>query len=228
MITGTTISNNKKMNKKIKMYSEAELITQFGLTRLIGNKNHALMADWTSKGIVMLSPSEQELFDDILDNAQQNIAGWQEEDLKMKFISFVLRLGHLKDNPLFNTYFEKTISATVDGKFLKTKTDFMVAKGVLDRPDKPFFHFQEWKPQKKPVGDSMGQLLEAFLIAQVHNSDNYPLYGCEVIGKEWNFVVMQDRTYCISKSYICTDREDLLEIVSILRHFRSILEKRMT
>ena len=133
------------MNKKIKVYSEAELITEFGLTRLVGNKKHPLMSDWTSRGVVALSATEQEIYDDILQDAQQNIAGWQEEDLKMKFISFVLRLGHLKDNPLFNTYFEKTISATVDGRYLKTKTDFMAAKGILDRPEKPFFHFQEWK-----------------------------------------------------------------------------------
>jgi hypothetical protein len=216
------------MDKKIKAYSEAELITQFGLKRLVGNKSFALMDEWTSKGLVTLSASEQELFDDILENAQQNIAGWQEEDLKMKFISFVLRLGQLKDNALFNTYFEKTIAAVVDGQYLKTKTDFMVAKGVLDRPDKPFFHFQEWKPQKKPVGDSMGQLLEAFLIAQTYNQENYPLYGCEVIGKEWNFVIMHERTYCISKSYICTDGDDLLQIVSLLRHFKTFLEKRLS
>lgn len=216
------------MEKKIKMYSEAELIGVFGLTRLVGNKSHPLMAEWTGMGLVTLSTSEQELFDEILDEAQQKIAGWQEEDLKMKFISFVLRLGHLKDNPLFNTYFEKTVSATVDGKYLKTKTDFMAAKGILDRPEKPFFHFQEWKPQKRPVGDSMGQLLEAFLIAQTLNQAGFPLYGCEVIGEKWNFVVMQARAYCISKSYICTDRDDLLQIISLLRHFKSILEQRLS
>ena len=216
------------MDKKIKIYSEAELIGTFGLTRLVGNKNHPLMAEWTGMGLVKLSPSEQELFDEIVEEAQQKIAGWQEEDLKMKFISFVLRLGHLKDNALFNTYFEKTVSATVDGKYLKTKTDFMAAKGILDRPETPFFHFQEWKPQKRPVGDSMAQLLEAFLIAQTLNQADFPLYGCEVIGANWNFVVMQERTYCTSKSYICTDANDLLEIVSLLRHFKNILEKRLS
>jgi hypothetical protein len=216
------------MAKKIRIYSEAELISDFGLTRLVGNKNHPLMEEWTKMGLVELSATEQEIYNDILQEAQQKIAGWQEKDLKMKFISFVLRLGHLKDNPLFNTYFEKTVSATVDGKYLKTKTDFMAAKGILDRPEKPFFHFQEWKPQKRPVGDSMGQLLEAFLIAQTFNQADFPLYSCEVIGREWNFVVMQDRTYCISKSYICTDETDLLEIISLLRHFRTLLERRLT
>jgi hypothetical protein len=103
----------------------------------------------------------------------------------------------------------------------------MVAKGILDRPEKPFFHFQEWKPQKRPVGDSMAQLIEAFLIAQTTNKDDQPLYGCEVIGANWNFVIFQDRTYCLSKSYICTDADDLLEIVSLLRHFKSILAKRL-
>jgi hypothetical protein len=216
------------MEKKLKSHDEAELITLFGLNRMVGNNVHPLMQQWMSTPTVEMSTSEQELFDDILENAQQNITGWQEEDLKMKFISFVLRLGHLKDTSLFKTYFEKTISATINGIFLKTKTDFMVAKGVLDRPQKPYFHFQEWKPHKKPVGDSMGQLLEAFLIAQEVNKDDEPIYGCEVIGKEWNFVVMHGRTYCISQSFICTDRQDLHQIISILRHFKSILETRIS
>ena len=211
----------------MKNHKEADIITLFGLTRLVGNTAHHLMSEWTNIEMPYLNIAEQAIFDEILPNAQQNIAGWQEEDLKMKFISFILHLGHLKDTRLFNTYFEKTISATIDGYFLKTKTDFMVAKGVLDRPQKPYFHFQEWKPHKKPVGDSMGQLLEAFLIAQETNKDGQALYGCEVIGKEWNFVVMTERTYCISKSYICTEKNDLLEIIGILRHFKSILEKRL-
>jgi hypothetical protein len=215
------------MQKKNQTFDEATLIQQFKLKRLVGNNAHPVLAEWLNIPPVTLSPLEQELFDEILENAQQNITGWQEEDLKMKFISFVLRLGHLRDNPLFNTYFEKTISATVDGQFLKTKTDFMVAEGILDRPHKPYFHFQEWKPHKKPVGDSMAQLLEAFLIAQEINQDGYPLYGCEVIGKEWNFVVLQDRTYCVSQSYICTNPTDLRQIVGILRAFKQGLSQRL-
>jgi hypothetical protein len=197
------------------------------LQRLVGNEKHPLLSQWVNVGAASLSELEAELFDEILENAQQNIAGWQEEDLKMKFVSFVLRLGHLRDNALFNIYFEKTISATIDGHFLKTKTDFMVAKGILNIPEKPYFHFQEWKPQKKPVGDSMAQLLEAFLIAQDTNQDDQPLYGCEVIGKQWNFVIFTDRTYCTSKSYDCTDQEDLLQIIAILRKFKEILETRL-
>jgi hypothetical protein len=215
------------MAKKIKNYSEAELIELFGLERNVGNENNTLLLEWTSAKEVDFSIVEKFLFDEILNNAIQHIGGWQEEDLKMKFISFVLRLGHLQDTPLFNTYFEKTIWATVEGNLLKTKTDFMVAKGILDMPQKPYFHFQEWKPHKRPTGDSMAQLLEAFLIAQEVNKNNKPLYGCEVVGKAWNFVVMEHKNYCISKSYDCTDNEDLMQIIAILRKFKEILETRL-
>ena len=70
-------------------------------------------------------------------------------------------------------------------------------------------------------------MLEAFLIAQVQNANNKPLYGCEVIGGGWKFVVMEDKTYCVSKSFDCTEREDLLKIVAILRKFKDILETRL-
>ena len=217
----------KVISKNVKSYDEAELIGMFNLNRLVGNTGHPLMAEWVNIPVENLSPFERELFDEILFDAQKNIVGWQEEDLKMKFISFVLRLGHLRDTKLFNTYFEKTVSATIEGHFLKTKTDFMVAKGILNIPQKPYFHFQEWKPYKKPVGDSMGQLLEAFLIAQHLNADNVPLYGCEVIGKQWNFVIFEQRNYCTSKSYDSTESDDLLKIISILRKFKSLLELRL-
>ena len=114
------------------------------------------MNEWLESNAV-LSPFEEVLFEEIYKNARQHIAGWQEEDLKMKFISFVLRLGHLQDSGKFNTYFEKTLSATVGKHPLKTKTDFMIAKGILDMPQKPYF--------------------------------------CEVVGKQWGFVIMDKKAY---------------------------------
>jgi hypothetical protein len=74
----------------------------------------------------------------------------------------------------------------------------------------------------------MAQLLEAFLIAQVKNNDTeLPLYGVETIGKHWTFAIMQGKEYCVSKSFDCTDKEDLLKIIAILRKYRWILETRL-
>ncbi|MEY4768177.1 MAG: hypothetical protein RL637_816 [Pseudomonadota bacterium] len=141
----------------------------------------------------------------------------------MKFIAYVLELANLIENDSFQSYFEKIVSATIEGHFLKTKSDFMIAKGILDKPQQPYFHFQQYKPHKKPVVDSMAQLLEALLIAQEMNQHQFPMYGCEVMGKLWSFVILEENTYCLSKSYDCTEQEDLLSIIAILRKFKTIL-----
>jgi hypothetical protein len=213
----------KAAKNKEKEYTEAELIGLFGLVRLVGNDTHPLLQTWMN-ATTTLNAAEQHFFDDIYQDAVQNIAGWKEEDLKMQFISFVLRLGHLRNHAEYHTYFEKTIFATVEGTFLKTKTDFMIAKGILDMPQMPYFHFQEWKPMKNPTGDSMAQLLEACLIAQSHNTKPKPIYGCEVVGKNWTFVLMEGKHYSISASLDSTDKDELLKIIAILRKFKEILE----
>ena len=188
------------------------------------------MLDWIAAETPVLDIVEQTIFDKIYNSAVEKIAGWSEEDLKMKFICHVLPLGYLEDNGRFLTYFEKTISATVEGHYLSTKSDFMVATGILDKPKKPYFHFQEYKPQKNPTGDPMAQLLEAFLIALHQNRKErkeIPLYGCEIVGAIWRFVTMEDKTYCVSKIYNCENSDDLKQIIAILRKFREILETRL-
>jgi hypothetical protein len=49
------------------------------------------------------------------------------------------------------------------------------------------------------------------------------MYGCEVMGKQWSFVILEGKSYCLSKSYDCTEQDDLLKIIAILRHFRHLL-----
>lgn len=214
-----------KKSNKVQNYTEADLILLFGLTR-IKSPYTVLMTEWTNAS-VELSTIEQAVFDKLITRAIRDIEGWQEEDLKMKFLSPVLELAHFMDDQEVHSYFEKTVFATVDGHFLKTKTDFMLAKGILDKPQQPYFHVQEWKPHKRPTGDSMAQLLEALLIAQQLNEHQFPMYGCEVMGKYWSFVILEDKSYCISKSYDCTEQDDLLQIIAILRKFKQILETRL-
>ena len=214
------------MPKKVKQYSEVELMKMFGLTRLVGNDQHPLMEEWTNTH-TSLNEGEQYLFDWIQKNVLKNINKWKEEALKMNFISFVLKLGYIEDTEAYTTYYEETIEATVGAYFLKLKCDFMLAKGILDVPKDPYFHFQEYKKDKDPSGDPDAQLLEAFLIAQHKNNNEKPLYGCSIKGRRWDFFVMKDTTYCISKAYDCTDRDDLLQIIAILRKFKEILEARL-
>lgn len=199
------------------------MIELFQLHRFVDEPT-AKMQFWLANTSIELNTGEQYLFDAIFEGVKKDITGWSEEDLKMKFVSPVLLLGNLRDNGRFRTFFEKTISGEIEGHFLKTKTDFMVASGILNLPRKPYFHFQEYKPELNPTGEPMAQLLEAMLIAQSINQNDKPIYGCEVVGAIWRFVLLEAKTYCISKPYLCTEKEELLEIIAILRKFRYILE----
>lgn len=207
----------------LKNWKEGDLILTFELNR-IKEPQPILMRDWLDVDIPLLEDYEQKRFDKTWEKGFNHIEGWSEEDLKMKFIAHVLDLGGvMEDENGIVSFFDKTISAEVEGIKMVVKSDFMIATGVLDVYRKPFFHFQEYKPSKNPSGDSMAQLLQAFLIAQAKNKDNKPLYGVEVVGKNWTFVTMEGKDYCVSNSFDCTDRDDLLKIIAVLRKFKEIL-----
>ncbi len=213
------------VQRKESKFSEADLVDLFGLKKLIGNEKTALMSEWT-KAETTLNEFEAYQFERKFQKAQGNIEWWHEEDLKMKFISFVLDIAYMEDDTEnYISYFEKTISATVENTFLKVKTDFMLANGVMDKPKKPYFHFQEYKKRKDPNGDPVAQLVEAFLIAQEVNQNGKPLYGCTVTGKYWEFFIMEGKTYCVSDGYDSTKKEDLMKIIAMLRQFKVILEE---
>ena len=156
-----------------------------------------------------------------------HIVGWNEEMLKMNLIAFVLRLGHLKETAQYKTYYESNLEATVQGYFLKVRADMMVASGILETPETPYFYFQEYKKLKDPKGDVAAQLLEAFLIAIEQNKNDKPMYGCTVSGKYWEFFIMQNSVYCISETYDCTKKQDLMQIIAILRKFKEILDTKL-
>ncbi len=211
---------------KKKEWKQGEIALAFNLKQII-NPITLLMKEWLEVQKPSFSVGEQYIFDEAFDNAQKHIKNWSEEDLKMKFISYILKLGHLVDDENFVSFFDKKLAGNVQGYALSVKADFVIAKGLMDFMQKPYFHFQEYKPNKNPTGDSMAQLLEAFLIAQVINDDGKPIYGCEVNGSSWVFLTMENNNYCISKEFICTNKDDLLQIIAILRKFREILETKL-
>jgi hypothetical protein len=220
------LSKNQNGGAATKAWREGELIKTFKLNRILGVKT-PLMEEWLDVQPPELDIVEQANFNKVLSKGQKSMVGWSEEDLKMKFISVIVELGNLSDDDQVVGYYDKTISATVEGIPLVVKSDFMLAQGILNVFEAPYFHFQEYKPQLNPTGEPMAQLLEAFLIAQVKNQNGKPLYGIEMIGKQWTFVIMEGKDYCISKAYDAIDRSDLLTIIAILRKFRHLLETRL-
>ena len=208
---------------KKKQYTEAELIKLFSLIRITEFQT-TKMKEWLATELLVLDAGEEYVLERAYKRALKSIGGWSEEDLKMKFISDIIPLGHLEDNSNFLTFYEKKLIGKVDGTSLSVKSDFMVAKGILNLHQNPYFHFHEYKPQVNPTGEPMAQLLEAMLLAQEKNQNGKPIYGAEIIGQYWKFVIMQGREYCISPAFDSIKKDDLLDIIAILRKFRHILE----
>ena len=211
---------------KKKEWREGEMILTFGLTKIGFPNTTLLMQEWFDIKEPILNQGEEYIFENLIQKISK-VQTWNEEDLKMKFISPILGLGSVMEESKFVSFFDEKLKAKVGENTLSVKTDFVIGEGILNYLVRSYFHFQLYKPNKEPTANSMAQLLEAFLIGQANNNDGKPLYGCEVVGANWLFVIMENRTYCVSKNFDSTDKEDLLKIISILRKFREILETKL-
>jgi len=212
------------MAKKKKEWSEEELILTFHLERQ--DNTYPLLVEWLSVKTPLLADYEEVFFNQLLGLSKKGADFWNEETLKMQFISPLLSFfaQFFDTQNRYSGFYDKEISATVEGIYLQTETDFMLAKGIGDIAQTPYFHFQEYKRSKKSPPEPMAQLIEAFLIAQEKNKNGKPLYGVVIVGRSWQFVAMQSKKYGISTFYDATVKEDLLQIIAILRKFKVILE----
>lgn len=83
----------------------------------------------------------------------------------------------------------------------------------------PNFAFAEYKRHRDPSGDPAGQARAAMLVGQVLNQHQQPLYGCYVIGSDWNFMVLDDIHYTISRDFsgLSTEIYDILRVLKALK-----------
>ena len=61
------------------------------------------------------------------------------------------------------------------------------------------------------------------LVAQELNQHRNPVYGCYVKGEIWHFMILQERTYCISGGYLATRSNELYDIFRILNVLKRII-----
>lgn len=210
-----------KKNGKIK-WSEPLLIETFGLQRVVDP-----ITDKLNQWITVETTDRLENMAELLvlrKDLIENVDFWNEEELKMNFISPILHQFVRYKSTLYNTYFDRTISAIVENVPLSTEPDFMIAKGILGLVRNPYFCFHEYKRSKKNPDDPVAQVLIAMLIAQATNENNKPIYGVFNIGRDWFFMLLEHKTYSISKSFDATEIDDLIKIIQILNKFKHILE----
>ncbi len=82
------------------------------------------------------------------------------------------------------------------------------------------------KKQHDPNGDSAAQALAAMLAGQMLNEDDTePIYGCYVIGGDWQFMVLNGLHYTISRDFSARSQE-VYDILKILKALKELIIER--
>jgi len=209
--------------KKIK-WIDGLVIDTFKLNRL-RTENMPILTSWLDAK-EDLSDIDFIFLEKLRQKAELNIETWNEEELKMKYLSYLIGYANYEqeDEKDFRVYFERPISATVEGHKINVVVDFMIAQGVGDYIKKPYFCFHEYKREKKYNDDPIAQVLLAMLAANENNKNGKPLYGAYIIGRNWHFMALENKNFAISQAYDCIKTADLQKIISILRSFKTIIK----
>ncbi len=87
------------------------ILEHFNLPRLREGK---LIDEWvTTKGV--LNPSESERIEKLYRKALKSGDGWNEEELKMKFISLLFDLADIEEEDKIISFYERPMNATFNG-----------------------------------------------------------------------------------------------------------------
>lgn len=197
-----------------------DLTFAFGLLEV--ETSDTLLA-WVSTSI---TPSEKET--EMLQILRKKILmlgeAWNEDELKMNFIAPMMLLADYGMLNTYNAFFQRTLTAVVQGTEMGGIVDMVVARGWA-KPTMPYFFLHEYKQdQTTNKGNARGQLLAAMLTAQALNADDKPLFGVYLIGASWRFVVLEGRKYAV-KRFDATEKEDLFQIFAMLKWIKGYIEK---
>lgn len=149
---------------------------------------------------------------------------WNEEELKMHFLSFVFKFSDIQVPKKIKLFYERPLAGIVQDTSLSVICDALLAAPLgINTPKTPYFFLQEFKKGKKAQNDAEGQMLVAMLIAQEQNKNGHPIYGCYLQGGFWYFATLLNQNYCLSKAYDATQIKPLIQIIHILKNLKNIV-----
>jgi hypothetical protein len=150
-------------------------------------------------------------------------SAWNEEELKMRFLSFLFEYIDFDVKGKVRVFFERPLSAIFGNKKINVKCDCFFARPYgINAPQKPYFFLQEFKKQKQEQ-DAEAQMLAAMLIAQQLNENDNVVYGAFLQGKYWTFTTLYQKDYCLSRSFDATQDNDFEQIIAILYQLKNII-----
>ncbi len=222
-------NNNKTFS--FSSFSEQMANTILGLKPQIPPCN--FLDEWTENAQKCpISESDEVLLNQLLTKMTIFSRGWNEEELKLKFIAPLLHAINFDDfNAEVAAFSERPLSVTVNDTVFSGIVDFIVATGIFE-PIQPFFFIHEYKKEKENQSDPAGQLLVSMFVAQFLNGTprpssifdtevrtfaTVPTYGIYVVGRFWWFVRLIKNQYFISNAYNSAEKEDLYFIFKMLK-----------
>lgn len=207
-----------KLNLDIDSY-----LVHFNLPRL---RTGTLIDEWVS-ATGDLSEYEQKRIEKLYKKAVKSGDGWNEEELKMKFISLLFDLADIEEEDKIVSFYERPMVAVVNNAKISVICDCLLASSAgIASPRTPYFFLQEFKRQKGDSNDPEAQMLAAMIVAQYRNADQKPIYGAWLVGSIWNFTLLLDNQYFVSRKFDASDIVDLHQIVFILRRLKALILNR--
>ncbi|MCB1193446.1 MAG: hypothetical protein KDK90_23605 [Leptospiraceae bacterium] len=202
---------------QIPIYSYSS-ITLKDLEKIVSIKqdfsHHTIFDQWLSYRY-KIENEEIDFLNSLIDKNAQLIESFNEEELKVRFISPILnKVDFTSFSREIREFYEFPFSYKTDKFILSGTADFVVSKG-LKFAQTPYFFIQEFKKSKKN-DDPEPQLL-AELISAVELNNFQIIRGAYIIGSVWNFVILErigilKYKYYISKLFNSTNIDDLKQI----------------
>jgi hypothetical protein len=210
--------------EKFYKFKETAMLNTFDIKRVTHCEK---LKEWLN-ATTILTDFENMVLDLALQRFEDLGIGWNEEELKMHFISDIFKVANPNIPKVCKTFFERPLEGVVNNYLMHVVTDCMIAAPRSGGdPDKPYFFLQEFKQaQNYGKTDPQGQMLAAMLLAQNQNADGKHLYGCFVKENNWRFTTLLGLDYCVSRQFDATQKHDLLQIVYILRKLKDLILNR--
>jgi hypothetical protein len=207
--------------ERINHYDIDEVIDRFEINKM---QSCAILTKWLEQAKGALKPFQGAALEEARQHLLLKWDVWNEEELKINFISIVLFVAQLDEPQRISTYFERRLAGTVRDIPISVKVDCMLATPKKSgRPKSPYFFLQEYKRSKGDEHDPEGQMLSAMILGQAMNADDKPIYGSWVQGVNWRFTTLKDSEYCVSRIYDASQPKELKQIVFILRQLKQII-----
>jgi hypothetical protein len=201
-----------------KEWTLTKLDNTFGIKQIL-DTDCLFMQKWQDLSKTMeITDLERQVLIRLQKPLQWGGKGWNEYELENKFISPVFMTAEFDDR-IIGYFLERNLKGVVGDYELSGIVDGMIAKGFRD-PDKPFFCMHEYKRSVDNDGQPDAQALAAMLVVQAEENGRKPVYGLYIVGLIWNFMVLNEKEYCISKNYDASNPEifDIFKMLKALKH----------